>query len=110
MTTPMYEIAFDETNHMTSPIRITEGKFKDFVYRYGTVNVGEFNDNDNDVPFKYEYNLIEVPASYSLDISSEQELADQHEFEHLIGDVLYDIIVNSKKVREVDGNRDNNTK
>ena len=102
----MYEIAFDEANHNTAPVRILKGKFKDFVYKYGTIQVGDFEEEDENVPLKYDYELLEAPESYEV----EDEDAEQLQFEQLIGDVLYDIIVNSSTVKEAtDGNRDNDT-
>ena len=105
--TGMYEIIFDEKNHYTAPVRILEGTFKDFVYKYGTIQVGDFNDEDSDIPLKYDYELIEAPESYVVD----DEEAEQLQFEQLIGDILYDIIVNSDTVKEAtNGNRNNDSK
>lgn len=102
----MYEIAFDEANHSNAPVRILKGKFKNFVYKYGTIQVGDFEEDAEDVPLKYDYELLEAPEGYEV----EDEEAEQHEFEQLLGDVLYDIIVNSSTVKEAkDGNRNNDT-
>ena len=103
--TGLYEVIFNEKNHSTAPVRILEGTFKDFVYKYGEVKVGDFED-DKEVPLKFDYELIEVPESYEVD----DEEAEQLQFEQLIGDVLYDIIVNSDTVKEAKyGNINNDT-
>lgn len=104
--TGMYEVLFN-TDNDTAPVRVLEGTFKDFVYKYGAIQVGEFDKDDSDVPLKYEYTLLEAPESYEVD----DEEAEQVQFEQLIGDILYDIIVNSDTVKEAkDGNRNNDTK
>lgn len=110
MTCPKYEVTFDEHNHKTAPIRILDGKFKDFVYKYGTIQVGEFNDDDADVPLSYDYELLEAPEDFKV-ADEKHEAAEQHEFEQLIGDILYDIIVNSATVKEAEnGDRNNDSK
>jgi len=101
-----YELLFNTSNN-TAPVRILEGTFKDFVYKYGKVQVGKFENNDKDVPLKYDYELLEAPESYEVD----DEDSEKFQFEQLIGDILYDIIVNSDTVKEVNnGNRDNDIK
>ena len=104
--TGMYEVIY-KTGNDTTPVRVLKGTFKDFVYKYGAIKVGNFNDDDSDVPLKYDYELIEAPESYKVD----DEDAEKLQFEQLIGDILYDIIVNSDTVKEaLDGNRNNDSK
>ncbi len=96
--TGKYEVIFTEEKDDTAHVRVLEGKFKDFVYKYGTVSVSEEEDTAN---LSYDYTLLEVPAEYTY----EDEAAEQEEFENFIGDVLYDIIVNSDNIKEAtDGN------
>ena len=103
----LYEISFDKNSKDTAPIRILDGKFKDFVYKYGIIQVGEFKEEAEDVPLNYDYELLEAPSSYEV----ENEEAEKIEFEQLISDILYDIIVNSSTVKEAtDGDRNNDTK
>lgn len=94
----MYELIFDE-NHKTAPVRILEGKFKNFVYKYLTIQVGDFEEEDSEVPLKYNYELLEAPEEYQI-TDKDHESAEQAEFEQFIGDILYDIIVNSETVKE----------
>ena len=55
--TGMYEVLFNTEND-TAPVRVLEGTFKDFVYKYGAIQVGEFEGDPSDVPLKYEYTLL----------------------------------------------------
>ena len=102
----MYELIFEDTQD-TAPVRIIEGKFKNFVYKYGTIQVGDFDEGADDIPLKYDYELLEAPEDYEV----EDEASEQIEFEQFIGDILYDIIVNSDTVKEAtDGNRNDDSK
>ena len=108
--TGMYEIDFNTSAGSNAQVRITDGKFKNFLYKYGTIKVGEFDDDAEDVPLKYDYELLEAPEDYDI-IDEEHESTEQAEFEQLIGDILYDIIVNSNTVKEAtDGNRNDDSK
>ena len=107
--TGMYELLFN-TDNDTAPVRVLEGKFKNFVYKYLTIEVGNFEEEDSEVPLKYNYELLEAPIEYKV-TDEEDESAEQAEFEQFIGDILYDIIVNSDTVKEaLDGNRNNDSK
>ena len=93
--TGMYELLFN-TDNDTAPVRILEGTYKDFVYKYGAIQVGKFEEEDSEVPLEFEYTLLEAPENYEVD----DEEAQQLQFEQLCGDILYDIIVNSDTVKE----------
>jgi hypothetical protein len=109
IVTDMYELMFDE-NHDTAPIRILKGKFKNFVYRYGTIQVGDFEEEDSQIPLKYDYELLEAPEDYKI-IDEDHEATEKAEFGQFIGDILYDIIVNSETVKEaINGNRNDDSK
>ena len=98
--TGKYEVMFDpNVPEGTSPIRILEGKFRNFVYRYDTVAMEEHKDG-NSLNVQYNYTLIEVPTSYNV----VNEEAEKSEFENFIGDIVYDIIVNNDKVKETNVN------
>ena len=99
--TNKYEVMFNK-NEETALIRITEGKFKDFIYQYREVSAGDIT-SDGSLKMSFRYELQAAPDSYTY----EDEEADKKEFEHTIGDILYDIIVNSDKVKEASGT--NNT-
>ena len=103
--TGKYEAIFSP-DHDTALIRITEGKFANFVYQYGNVKLGDPKTDSEAETFllAFDYTLHEAPESYEL----ENEEEEQKEFEQIIGDILYDIIVNSDKVKE--SSASNNTK
>ena len=102
MTSNKYEVMFNP-NEETALVRITAGKFNDFVYQYKRVSVGDFEEENSEVKLSFEYELKSAPESYVY----EDEEADKKEFEHTIGDVLFDIITNSDKVKEVINGIDN---
>lgn len=105
----MYELIFDES-HNTAPVRILEGKFKNFVYKYGTIQVGNFEEEDSEVPLRYDYELLEAPEDYNI-VDEDHEATEKTEFEQFIGNILYDIIVNSETVKEAtNGNRNDDSK
>ena len=89
--TDKYEVIFDPQQD-TALIRITEGKFQDFVFQCGNVSVGD--DEAETFPVQFNYEL-------KYDYINEQ--ADKLEFEQTLGDILYDIIVNTNKVKEKSG-------
>ena len=100
--TNKYEVMFSAEQE-TARIRILEGKFADFIYLYKNVRLGDVASEDDEVQLSFTYELQVAPESYEY----EDEEADKKEFEHTIGDILYDIIVNSDKVKEsVDGSDD----
>ena len=72
--------------------------FKGSVYtKGGQVSIDDESEEDIKVSFTYE--LKEAPATYKY----EDEAAEKAEFEQVIGNILYDIVVNTDKVKEVDG-------
>lgn len=104
MMTNKYEVMFNP-NEETALIRITEGKFANFLYQYKQVSVGDLENDESEIKLSFEYELKAAPESYVY----EDEEAEKKEFEHTIGDILYDIITNSDKVKEV-VNGSNDTK
>lgn len=100
--TNKYEVIF-EPSEETALIRVLEGKYADFIYQYHNVSIGEPNE-DETVHLSYTYDLKEVPKSYEHDLTDE----DKKEFEQTVGDILFDIIINSDQVKEASGN--DNTK
>tara|TARA_Y100000296_G_scaffold2637_1_gene3750 strand:- start:1470 stop:1781 length:312 start_codon:yes stop_codon:yes gene_type:complete len=67
-------------------IMITEGKFKDVIYKYGKVSIPEEENKNADgtLPFQFEYDIVD-----NVGISREEFTED---FFTLIGDILIDII------------------
>jgi hypothetical protein len=97
--TNKYEVIFDP-NEDIALIRITEGKFANFVFQYGNVSVGD--DAADTFPVSFNYELKSAPETYEY----EDEEAEKLEFETTLGDILYDVIVNSDKVKEKSGTSD----
>lgn len=100
LMTNKYEVIFDKKED-TALIRITDGKFINFVFQFGEVSIGN-EESDGSLPINFTYDLKEAPESYTY----ENEEAEKAEFENLIGDILYDIVVNTNKVNTIDGNND----
>ncbi len=98
--TNKYEVIF-EPSLETALIRILEGKYINFIFQYHDVSIGEPND-DETVNLSYTYDLKEVPQPYEHNLTDE----DKEEFEQTVGDILFDIIMNSDQVKEASGNDD----
>ncbi len=65
-------------------VMIKDGKFKDVIYKYGKVSIGEEEDEKGNMPFRFEYNIID-----NVGIPREEF---GEEFFVLIGDILVEII------------------
>ena len=65
-------------------VMIMDGKFKDVIYKYGKVSIGEEEDEKGNLPFRFEYNIID-----NVGIPREEF---GEEFFTLIGDILVEII------------------
>ena len=65
-------------------VMIKDGKFKDVIYKYGKVSIGEEEDEKGNLPFRFEYNIID-----NVGIPREEF---GEEFFTLIGDILVEII------------------
>ena len=63
---------------------IKDGKFKDVIYNYGKVSLPEEEDENGNMPFRFEYNIID-----NVGIPREEF---GEEFFTLIGDILVEII------------------
>ena len=65
-------------------VMIKDGKFKDVIYNYGKVSLPEEEDENGNMPFRFEYNIID-----NVGIPREEF---GEEFFTLIGDILVKII------------------
>ena len=65
-------------------VMIKNGKFKDAIYNYGKVSLPEEEDENGNMPFRFEYNIID-----NVGIPREEF---GEEFFTLIGDILVEII------------------
>jgi len=66
------------------PIRITEGKYKGLVYRYGKINFAEDN---NLLRCNFDYDIIENPN----DITEDQDLIN------FLGEIVIDVLEDEMK-------------
>jgi len=73
-----------QENEDFASIMIKDGKFKDVIYNYGKVSMPEEEDENGNMPFRFEYNIID-----NVGISREEF---GEEFFILLGDILVDII------------------
>ena len=71
-------------NEDFASIMIKDGKFKDVIYNYGKVSLPEEEDENGNMPFRFEYNIID-----NVGIPREEF---GEEFFTLIGDILVEII------------------
>ena len=65
-------------------VMIKDGKFKDVIYNYGKVSLPEEEDENGNMPFRFEYDIID-----NVGIPREEF---GEEFFTLIGDILVEII------------------
>ena len=65
-------------------VMIKDGKFKDVIYNYGKVSLPEEEDENGNMPFRFEYNIIDNV------VIPREEFGE--EFFTLIGDILVEII------------------
>lgn len=100
-----YQIHDQKTENGTASIAVTDGKFKGFVYRYGVIKIGEEEDSEGNLPLYFEYTLEEAPSTYQ----PVDEEAEKIEFEQIVGNILYDIMVNQAGKVGVNVNRNNDS-
>ena len=65
-------------------VMIKDGKFKDVIYNYGKVSLPEEEDENGNMPFRFEYNIIDNVGIPREDFGED--------FFTLIGDILVEII------------------
>ena len=64
---------------MVVPIKIVEGPYKGTVFTYGEVS---FNEEDDNVNCKFQYNIVEKP----------DDLVEDYSFVNQLGEILVDIL------------------
>ena len=69
--------------------QITEGKFKDVIYKYNKFGVNENANDDGTLTYKFEYDIIEIPEEI---VNKQYADEEGKEFETLIGDILIEVI------------------
>ena len=64
-------------------IKITEGKFKDVIYKYGKVGFAPKENSDGALPMKFDYDIMKNPNNVDV---------DKQDFINFIGDILIDLL------------------
>ena len=76
-------------------IGIRGGKFDGAIYKYGKVSVSEEEDEKGNLPFRFEYDIVDPNGLL-------RETFDDEEFFTLIGDILVDILDEQLKEDNLD--------
>ena len=63
-------------------VRIVQGKYKNIIYRYGTVRFGDQENDNGMLSCKFDYEILENPNN----VEKEQD------FDLLLGDIMVDIL------------------
>lgn len=63
-------------------VRIVQGKYKNIIYRYGTVRFGDQENDNGMLSCKFDYKILENPNN----VEKEQD------FDLLLGDIMVDIL------------------
>ena len=63
-------------------VRIVQGKYKNIIYRYGTVRFGDQEIDNGMLSCKFDYEILENPNN----VEKEQD------FDLLLGDIMVDIL------------------
>ena len=80
-----YKFVVHKDNEDTACICITNGgEFDGVIYRYGAVTIPEEFDDQGNLPFRFEFDIID---NYGIPKDNFNE-----DFFNLIGDILVDII------------------
>lgn len=66
-------------------IGLRGGQFDGVIYKYGKVSVAEEEDEKGNLPFRFEYDIVDPNGLL-------RETFDDEEFFTLIGDILVDIL------------------
>ena len=76
-----YELIEDKTDDSHFAVHITAGNYSDVVYRYNHIKVTE--SDDDYATLKFNWNIIEGDIT----------LEDDPEFEHMIGQILEEVMI-----------------
>ena len=79
--------------------RISEGKFKDVVYKYNKFGVNPDPNPDDTLTYKFEYDIIEIPEEI---VNKKYTDEEGKEFESLIGEILIDVIQENIEMEETE--------
>jgi hypothetical protein len=82
----MNRYKFDEsdTTQENLPIIIQEGEYEGLVYRYGSI---QFKEEDEQMKLIFDYDIIKNPTDQTND-----ELDEDEKFQNYLGDLLVEIL------------------
>jgi len=84
-----YKLVFKEGSEFYS-IRMLKGEYQDVIFTFGKVALSEDKKNDK-ATLKFDWKLEEKPETIEEDLNSSSK------FQNLLGDLLTDLILESKK-------------
>ena len=95
----MYDIVANPQNEddEQQAFRISQGKFKDVVYKYNRFGVNPDPNPDDTLTYKFEYDILEIPEDI---VNKKYADEEGREFETLIGDILIEVIQENIEVNE----------
>ena len=66
-----------------SCIKLTEGKYKDVIYKYNNIKFSETENADGQIPLKFTYDIYLNPNKLEV---------EDTEFRNYIGDILIELV------------------
>ena len=79
------KFVFVENEHEdTTCIKLTEGDFKDVIYKYGKVGFGKEEKPDGTLPVIFDYTVLRNPH--------DKDILDNQAFIDYIGDILVEVL------------------
>ena len=97
-----YKLVFKEGSDFHS-IKLLSGNYENVIYTYGKVGIGEERE-DGKLPLKFKWKLEHKPETIK------EDLENSAIFQNYIGDILADIIIESKVVENARKNTNDNLK
>ena len=77
--------------------RISQGKFKNVIYKYHTFGVNQEPNDDGTLTYKFEYDILEIPEEI---VNKKYADEEGKEFESFIGDILIEVIQEKIEIEE----------
>jgi len=78
-------------------IKLTEGKWKDVILKYGKVAFAKDENKDGTLPMKFDYDILQVPKNL-------KSVKIENDFVDYIGDILVEILekqIKDGKIKDV---------
>jgi|TARA_Y100000310_G_scaffold164362_1_gene164186 hypothetical protein len=78
-------------------IKLTKGKYKNVILKYGKVAFAKNENKDGTLPMKFDYDLLQIPKNL-------KDLKIENDFIDYIGDILVEILeqqIKDGKIKDV---------